>query len=94
MVGLAASRGSSFADVEASALECALGSAAGEIRRVEFKSRLGHALAASGPIDLALILTMGTEHRRPILCNALGYSGQAVTLGVLPQTAPLERNLS
>ena len=63
----------------ASAAEDALstmssGPAASRIRRSDFKSRLGHALAASGPIDLGLMVRAQSESgvKGGILCNSQG----------------------
>lgn len=44
-------------------------------------SRLGHALGASGAIEAGLMLATEAEGAE-ILCSALGYSGQAVTLAL------------
>jgi 3-oxoacyl-[acyl-carrier-protein] synthase II len=53
-------------------------------RLLEFKSRMGHTLAASGAIEVALTLKSlaGSRTRGAALCNALGFSGQAATLAV------------
>ena len=46
---------------------------------VEFRSALGHPLAASGAIDAALLLA-GSDDAPEILVNALGFLGQAATV--------------
>jgi len=56
--------------------------------RIEFKGRLGNALAASGPIDAALLLDTLTERTAPGhrpargLALAVGTLGQCVALAV------------
>jgi 3-oxoacyl-[acyl-carrier-protein] synthase II len=50
-------------------------------QRSEFRSQVGHALAATGPVDLALALGTASSDGA-MLANALGFSGQAVTLGL------------
>lgn len=47
-----------------------------------FRRALGHALAASGPIDLALALPPAAALESHILASSLGFSGQAATLAV------------
>jgi 3-oxoacyl-[acyl-carrier-protein] synthase II len=73
-----------FDAAEEAALSSALGSEVHSIPRVEVKSRLGHALAASGPIDVGLLLALrraaGTGGN--LLCNSLGFSGQAACLAL------------
>lgn len=51
---------------------------------VEFKSRIGHTLSASGAIDVALLLKSLSERTTGAvaICNSLGYLGQAATLAV------------
>lgn len=83
MVGTAGTPGSS-SEYEETALVSTLGSHARAVRRVQFRTPLGHALAASGPIDLALTLSTARTGRAPVrsLWNAVGHGGQAVTLAV------------
>lgn len=72
-----------FIDREARALNMVLGTHATRIPTVTYQGSLGHALAAAGAIDLALLLAMDAPTRSDgILLHALGYSGQAVTLAV------------
>jgi hypothetical protein len=73
--------------MERAGLEYAFGAHAASIPTAEFRSRIGHPLAASGPIDLGLILATRSASGRGVLCNSLGYSGQAATLAVLPEIA-------
>lgn len=50
---------------------------------VDLKPRLGHSLAASGPVAVCLTLALFAGRRRQavrVLFNSLGLSGQAVTL--------------
>src|SRR6185295_2465095 len=49
---------------------------------VDLKPRLGHALAAAGPIDLAVVLRAPQGGASTFLCNAFGFLGQAVSLAV------------
>lgn len=75
------------AQSEEEALHLLLGEDLERIRLLGFKSQIGHTLAASGPIEIALMLASsscrGRNHR--ILSNDLGFLGQAATiaLGVL-----------
>ena len=59
----------------------------------EFTSRLGHALAAAGAIDVALSVALAAagDGCRRILCNAIGYSGQATSLAIEMATGENER---
>jgi 3-oxoacyl-[acyl-carrier-protein] synthase II len=50
--------------------------------QTSFRARVGHALAASGPIDLALALGGANAAGRRILCNSVGLFGQTAALGV------------
>jgi len=74
-----------FSTIEQDAMLTTFGSAGTTVRHTEFTSRLGHALGASGAIDLALVLwsAAAAPVARAALCSALGYSGQAATLAVL-----------
>jgi 3-oxoacyl-[acyl-carrier-protein] synthase II len=49
---------------------------------LEFRSALGHPLAASGGVDLALTLTCPEVRSGAVLLNSIGFSGQAATLAV------------
>jgi 3-oxoacyl-[acyl-carrier-protein] synthase II len=80
-----------YLDHEERALQAALGPAAATIPRARLRSRVGHALAAAGPIDLALLLAARPAPGGGLLCSALGYSGQAVSLAVEPAGIRLER---
>jgi 3-oxoacyl-[acyl-carrier-protein] synthase II len=73
-----------FDAVEDAALSSALGPRVHSIRKVEVKSRLGHALAASGAIDVGLLLGSRPSEAtgRRLLCNSLGFSGQAACLAL------------
>lgn len=77
------------ADLERAALARVLGPGATEIQRVEYQAQLGHALAAAGAIDMAVLLALHARTEpRGILFNTMGFSGQAVTLALVgPQTA-------
>jgi 3-oxoacyl-[acyl-carrier-protein] synthase II len=55
--------------------------------RASFRARVGHALAASGPIDLALALGSAGAGIRRILCSSLGLFGQSSALGVTVEAA-------
>ena len=66
---------------EEQAVREVMGTRAAHVPRVEFKSRLGHALAAAGAIDMAIVLRRhGAPNGGTMLCNATGYGGQAATL--------------
>jgi 3-oxoacyl-[acyl-carrier-protein] synthase II len=67
---------------ERAAIAQVLGRHAGQIEQLEIKSRMGHSLAASGAIDAAVAVTRGGEEVRKVVCNSLGYSGQAVCLAL------------
>ena len=71
-----------FPDLERAALTGALGGSRADVLLVEHTSRLGHALAAAGPIDVALMVAAGLQNGGggAIICSAVGYSGQAATL--------------
>ncbi len=49
---------------------------------IEYKSRIGHTLSASGAIESALLAQSLWDAPKPAraLCNCLGFSGQAATL--------------
>ena len=51
---------------------------------LEYKHRAGHSLAASGAIDLALLLgsLQATGRRAKVLLNSVAFTGQAATLCV------------
>ena len=55
-------------------------------RVLEFRSRLGHALAASAPIDAALLLS-GAGDADAFVVNALGFLGQAAALAFTRRAA-------
>ena len=78
---------SRFLGIERAAVARTIGSRAGRPCVVEFTSKLGHALGAAGAIDAALgvaLASRGADSRDcAILCNALGYSGQAASLAIL-----------
>lgn len=83
-LALAAPRGGALGSSLPHALTRAFGRSAPLERVVTFEPSLGHALAAAGPLDLALTLVtrrVGVD-RPGILCSAMGLSGQAVTLAV------------
>jgi 3-oxoacyl-[acyl-carrier-protein] synthase II len=66
---------------EETALDALLG-ASWRRAQTSFRARVGHALAASGPIDLALALGSAGAAGRRILCNSIGLFGQTAALGV------------
>lgn len=55
--------------------------------RTSYRARVGHALAASGPIDLALALGSAAAAGRRILCNSVGLFGQSAAVGVAVEAA-------
>ena len=69
---------------EKEALKKFLGEDLERIQLLGFKSQIGHTLAASGPIEIALMLASsscrGEDYR--ILSNDLGFLGQAATLAL------------
>lgn len=82
-VGSSRVPGPTAAAVEQAALERVLGDRAQHVHRVEYQRYVGHALAAAGAIDLALLLALHARAEpRGILFTATGFSGQAVTLAV------------
>ncbi len=78
---------SPFFAAEQAAVRSVCGPRAGLIPQIQVKSRMGHALAASGAIDFGLLLALhaGRGTQGGLLCNSLGYSGQAATLAVAPE---------
>ena len=76
-----------FLAIERAALRRAIGSAPAGARAMEFTSRLGHALGAAGAIDAALAVALAVrsdaERGCRIVCNSIGYSGQAATLAIV-----------
>ncbi len=75
-----------FLEIERAALLSTFGRAPGQGSVTAFTSRLGHALGAAGAIDAALALALvarrGGDRECRMLCNAVGYSGQAATLAI------------
>ena len=70
-----------FLAVEDQAVKDVMRTAAGNVRCVEFTSRLGHGFAAAGAIDAALLLELyASDGEDALVCNALGYGGCATTL--------------
>lgn len=72
-------------EAEVLALREIFGRAPEALPLVDFKSRIGHTLAASGAVELALMLKMMVQSPgRPVraLCNSLGRLGQAASLAV------------
>ncbi|HEY2930144.1 MAG TPA: beta-ketoacyl synthase N-terminal-like domain-containing protein [Acidobacteriota bacterium] len=71
-------------NAERAALEKAFHSRAGTLPLVEYKSAVGHTLAASGAVDLALLLKHLHAIGKPAraVCNSLGYLGQAAAVAV------------
>jgi 3-oxoacyl-[acyl-carrier-protein] synthase II len=66
---------------EDAAIQHAFGESASRMTRLDFQPAVGHPLAALGPIAACLAIG-GSGHGRGVLCNATGYSGQAVTLAL------------
>jgi 3-oxoacyl-[acyl-carrier-protein] synthase II len=83
-VAMASREGSSLRADEDVALDDALGADAAGVERLDYQPAVGHALAAQGPISLCLALA-GSTDSRGLVCNATGYSGQAVTIAVVPR---------
>jgi 3-oxoacyl-[acyl-carrier-protein] synthase II len=79
-----------FRTMEEAALRTVFGAPLDRVPRWECTSALGHALAASGPIDLAIALSSPALPGRGdgLLCSALGYSGQAASLAVRAESWP------
>jgi len=75
---------SPYRQAEREALEKLFGPEGAIPRHFEFKSRMGHTLAASGPIEVGLAVQSleGISPRGVVLFNALGYMGQTATLAV------------
>jgi 3-oxoacyl-[acyl-carrier-protein] synthase II len=71
-------------EVERNALRESFKGKGEELPLIDFKSKIGHTLAASGAIELALLLKLAEGARGPVrlLCNSLGYLGQAASLAV------------
>jgi len=69
--------------LEQMALSRLLDGCSRQIELVEFKSRIGHTLSATGAIES--ILALGLQDKKTsqsrILCNNIGYLGQPTTLG-------------
>jgi 3-oxoacyl-[acyl-carrier-protein] synthase II len=63
------------------AIEAVFGPAGEAVFAPVHTAQLGHALGASGAIEAGLLLATEEEGTQ-ILCSALGYSGQAVTLAL------------
>lgn len=74
---------------EDAAIESALNGPATRVERLDFQPAVGHALAALGPISLGLALGRSADSLG-IICNAAGYSGQAVTLAVMPRSSSMK----
>lgn len=82
-VALASAEGTPLRAREVAALERALGARASSIAVADFQARVGHAAAALGPLSLCLLLGTASGPGG-LLANTAGYSGQAVSLAVLP----------
>jgi 3-oxoacyl-[acyl-carrier-protein] synthase II len=81
-VGLAGILAQPFHALEAEALDRTFSSGRTPAA-LEFASRLGHALAAASPMDLALLLGgAAPAGATRLLCNAIGYSGQSASIAV------------
>jgi hypothetical protein len=65
-------------DAAARAVRSVLGECPGSLT---FEARLGHPLAAAGPLDIARIVTTFAGGSR-VLTSAVGCSGEAVTLAL------------
>ncbi len=87
-IALASLDGTPLRAREDAAIRAALDECADSVVRVDYQPAVGHALAALGPISLCLAIG-GAADSRGILCNAAGYSGQAVTLAVLPRPSSM-----
>lgn len=63
------------------AIDAVFGRVGDDVFAAGHTAELGHALGASGAIEASLLLATEADGT-PILCSALGYSGQAVTLAL------------
>ncbi len=77
---------------EAAAIREVLGGDGAGVARADFQLALGNAGAALGPLSLCLMLGTAPDSparndERGLLCNAAGFSGQAVTLAVRPHAS-------
>jgi 3-oxoacyl-[acyl-carrier-protein] synthase II len=86
-VAMASREGSPLRADEDAAIDHALGADAAGVGRLDYQPAVGHALAAQGPISLCLALA-GSAGPRGLVCNATGYSGQAVTIAIVPRNEP------
>lgn len=87
-IAMASLEGSPLRAREDAAIQNVLGGHANSVARVDYQPAVGHALAAMGPISLCLAIGRSADPRG-VICNAAGYSGQAVTLAVLPRSASM-----
>jgi 3-oxoacyl-[acyl-carrier-protein] synthase II len=83
-LAMASREGSPLRAREDAAIHEMFGADAAGVARLDYQPAVGHALAALGPISLCLALSHASDPRG-LLCNATGYSGQAVTIAVLPR---------
>lgn len=84
-----ASRASSLLrEREETAIRDVFGEAASRTTRLDFQPAVGHALAALGPIAACLAIGASRDGGA-VLCNATGFSGQAVTLALLARPAAM-----
>lgn len=82
-VGMASVAGSPLRAQEDIALRSTLGPRATTVSQHDFQTPLGHSQGASGAISLCLLLATAAGPGG-LICNSAGYSGQSVTLCVLP----------
>jgi 3-oxoacyl-[acyl-carrier-protein] synthase II len=82
-IAMASLAGSPLRAREEAAIDRALNGHGAGLARLDYQPSVGHALAALGPISLCLAVG-GSSDSRGFLCNTAGYSGQAVTLAVMP----------
>jgi len=87
-IAMASLDGSPLRAREDAAIQFALGERADSVTRMDYQPAVGHALAALGPISLCLAIGSAADSRG-IICNTAGYSGQAVTLAVLPRPSSM-----
>ena len=82
-IALASREGSPLGEQETAAIHRTFGAHAHGLVSVDYQPAVGHPLAALGPISLCLLLGAATG-THGLICNAAGFSGQAVTLAVRP----------
>ena len=85
-IAMASLEGSPLRAREEAAIARALNGHGAGVTRLDYQPAVGHALAALGPIRLCLAIGR-SANSRGIICNAAGYSGQAVTLAVMPRSS-------